>query len=177
MGHKYSLVLSRKITDEESAILLESGCHGATFATDSLPTDPEFKVTRVNIDDTVSPSLEEAIQSGLDAVIRVPDLSVPGLHVPALPVAKKAGHSAVVAGEVMDDEPSAGGEVSEVEAAEANPKGAANGKAGAKRAANGKASPKRAANGTAGAKRTVNRKAPETTDDARELSEAGAAAD
>ena len=117
MGHKYSLILGREITDEESAILLESGCYSATFVTDSLPTDPEVKVTKVDIDDTISSSLEKAIESGLDAVNQVPDLKVSALRVPALPVEKKATQPAVVAGEVMDDELSAG---SDVAAAEAN---------------------------------------------------------
>jgi hypothetical protein len=100
LGHKYSLILSREITDEESEILQESGCYGATFITDTLPTDPTVKVTKIDIDDTVSPSLENAIQSGLDAVIQVPELSVPGLLVPALPVEKRTEQSAVIAGEV-----------------------------------------------------------------------------
>jgi hypothetical protein len=174
LGHKYSLILSRIITDEESAILLESGCSSATFVIGSLPTDPEVKVTKVDIDDTVSPSLEKAIESGLEAVIQVPDLSLSGLHVPALPVEGKAepvegkaepvedkalpvegkaDRSAVVAGEVVDDELGAG---SEVEVAEANAKQAVNGKA------------KRTANGKASAKRTVKRKTAEATDDAKD---------
>lgn len=118
LGHKYSLILSRKITDEESAILQEAGCYGAMFVTDSLPTDPEVKVTKVDIDDTVSPSLEKAIESGLDAVIQVPNLSVPALRVPALPV-EKTGQPTVVAGEVMDDDLSSGNE-EEVGEANAN---------------------------------------------------------
>jgi hypothetical protein len=118
LGHKYSLILGREITDEESAILLDSGCYGATFVTDSLPTDPEVKVTKLDIDDTVSSSLEKAIESGLEAVNQVPDLSVSALRVPALPVEKKVGQPAVVAGEVMGDELSAGSEeeVSEAKA-------------------------------------------------------------
>jgi hypothetical protein len=165
LGHKYSLILSRTITDEESAILQESGCYGANFVTDSLPTDPDVKVTKIDINDTVSSSLEKAIESGLDAVIQVPDLSVPGLRVPALPVEKKADQPAVVAGEVMDDDLSVG---NEEEVGEANAKRAAN---GSKRAANGKAKAKRTANGKATAKTA------ESADDAKELSEAGTAAD
>jgi hypothetical protein len=154
LGHKYSLILSREITDEETVILQEAGCYGATFVTESLPTDPKVKVTKVDIDDTVSSSLEKAIESGLDAVIQVPDLSAPALQVPALPVAKKPDESDVVVGEVMDDEPSVADEVQAVEA-------------------NGK----RAANGKAGAKRTANRKTARSADDAKELSEAGAMVD
>jgi hypothetical protein len=178
VGHKYSLILSREITHEESEILQESGCYGATFVTDSLPTDPEVKVTKVDIYDTVSPSLEKAIESGLEAAKKVPELGVPGLHVPALPVEKKTDQPDIVAGEVIEDEPSVG---NEEEVGEASVKQADNGKTSAKRTVNGKASAKRTTNGKASAKRTVNRKAPaeaaESADDANELSEAGIAAD
>jgi len=154
MGHKYSLILSREITDEESAILQDSGCYGATFATGTLPTDPKVKVTTVDVDDTVSPSLEKAIESGLDAVIQVPDLSAPGLRVPALPVEKRADQLDVVTGEVIDDELAAGrgAEVAEV-------------------------TTKPAVIGNGSAKRAANRKTAESAGDAKELSEAGAAAD
>jgi hypothetical protein len=94
VGHKYSLILSREVTHEESEILQESGCYGATFVTDSLPTDPNVTVTKVDIDDTVSPSLEKAIESGLEAANKVPELSVAGLNVPALPVEKRADQPA-----------------------------------------------------------------------------------
>jgi hypothetical protein len=175
LGHKYSLILSREITQEESEILRESGCYGATFVTDSLPTDLDVKVTKVDVDDTVSESLEKAIESGLEAAKKVPELSVPGLQVPALPVAKKADQPGVVAGEVIevvDGVPSA---ENEEELVEASVSSAANGKAGPKPAANGKTSTKSATNGRSGAKRTTNRKAPartSSTDDAKELSEA-----
>ncbi len=85
MGYKFSLVLSREITAEESAILQNAGCASAVFTTDTLPTDAAVVVTKLEFDDTVSPSLAEAIESGLDAVRNVPELSVPGLTVPAQP--------------------------------------------------------------------------------------------
>jgi hypothetical protein len=179
LGHKYSLILSREITQEESEILRESGCYGATFVTDSLPTDLDVKVTKVDVDDTVSESLEKAIESGLEAAKKVPELSVPGLHVPALPVEKKADQPGVVAGELVDVVPSAGNEEEAIEASVdpvANGKAAANGKS----AANGKTSTKPAANGRNGTKRTANRKAAaktEPADDAKELSEAVVAID
>jgi hypothetical protein len=113
LGHKYSLILSREITHEESVTLQESGCYGATFEIDSLPTDPKVKVTRVDIDDAVSPSLEKAIESGLEAAKKVPELSVPGLNVPALPVEKKADQPDTVAGEVIDEPTAAGNEEAE----------------------------------------------------------------
>lgn len=85
MGYKFTLVLSRVITDEESVILQEAGCAGAVFGTDTLPTNAEVTVTKIDFDDTASPSLAEAIESGLQAVKKVPELSVPGLIVPAQP--------------------------------------------------------------------------------------------
>jgi hypothetical protein len=180
LGHKYSLILSREITQEESEILRESGCYGATFVTDSLPTDLDVKVTKVDVDDTVSESLENAIESGLEAAKKVPELSVPGLQVPALPVEKKADQPGVVAGEVIDVVPSV---ENEEELVEASVSSVANGKAGTKpaaangktAAANGKTSTKSAANGRTGTKRTTNQKAAARTspaDDAKELSEA-----
>jgi hypothetical protein len=175
LGHKYSLILSREITEEESEILRESGCYGATFVTDSLPTDLDVKVTKVDVDDTVSESLEKAIESGLEAAKKVPELSVPGLHVPALPVEKKAEQPGVVAGEIIDAVSSAGSEEAAVEASTepvaANGKSAVNGKS----AANGKTSTKPAANGRTGTKRTTSQKAAaraSSADDAKELSEA-----
>ena len=175
MGHKYSLILSREITQEESEILREAGCYGATFVTDSLPTDPDVKVTKVDVEDAVSESLEKAIESGLEAAKKVPELGVPGLYVPALPVEKKAGHPEVIAGEVIDVVPSAENEEEEA-AAEASVNPVANGKAGIKpAAANGKTNTKPAANGRSGTKRTTNQKAAvraSSADDAKELSEA-----
>lgn len=85
MGHKFSLVLSREITDRESAALQEAGCVGAVFTADSHPTSPDVTVTKMDFDDPASPSLAEAIQMALDAVATVPDLTVPSLTVPAQP--------------------------------------------------------------------------------------------
>lgn len=109
MGHKFSLVLSREITDEESALLEKAGCSGAVFAKDTLPTDAAVPVTKMDFDDTVSPSLAEAIEAALEAVKQVPDLSVPGLNVPAVPRAdadgeSTAGDANVIAGEVVAGE-------------------------------------------------------------------------
>ena len=85
MGHKFSLVLSREITGEESVILQGAGCADAIFATDSLPANADVPVTKMDFDDTESPSLAEAIGSALEAVKKLPDLSVPALNVPAQP--------------------------------------------------------------------------------------------
>jgi hypothetical protein len=85
VGYRFSLVLSREITDDESAILRDAGCGDAVFGTDTLPTNADVTVTKMDFDDTASPSLADAIQSALDAVKAVPELSVPGLTVPAQP--------------------------------------------------------------------------------------------
>jgi hypothetical protein len=98
VGHKFSLVLSREITDDESVILQREGCAAAIFGTQPLPTDAEVTVTKLDFDDTVFPSLAEAIEAALEAVKKVPDLSVPGLTVPAQP----AGVAPVVEGEVIE---------------------------------------------------------------------------
>jgi hypothetical protein len=85
VGHKFSLVLNREITDDESATLREAGCEGAVFCTDSHPANPDLSVTKMDFDDEKSPSLAEAIESVFEAVkrVEVPDLSIPGLTVPA----------------------------------------------------------------------------------------------
>jgi hypothetical protein len=90
LGHKFSLILSREITGEESAILQDAGCAGAIFATDSLPANADVAVTKMDFDDTVSPSLAEAIGSAFEAVKNVPDLSIPALTVPAQPTRDQA---------------------------------------------------------------------------------------
>lgn len=53
----------------------------------------------MDFDDTISPSLAEAIESALEAVKIVPDLSVPGLTVPAQP-AQAAGEDSAEAATV-----------------------------------------------------------------------------
>jgi hypothetical protein len=103
MGYRFSLVLSREITEEESSLLQEAGCAAAIFGSDSLPTNAEVPVTKMDFDDTVSPTLAEAIESALEAVKKVPDLSVPGLTVPAQPAEAPAAEPGVVAGTVVSD--------------------------------------------------------------------------
>jgi hypothetical protein len=82
LGHKFSVILSRQITDEESVILQDAGRSGATFGIDSLPADADVSVTKIDFDDVVSPSLGEAIQAALEAVNTLPNLSVPLMSVP-----------------------------------------------------------------------------------------------
>ena len=103
MGYRFSLVLSREITDEESTVLREAGCSAAVFGTDSLPTNAEVTVTSMDFDDILSPSLAEAIESALEAVKEVPGLSVPGLTVPAQPAGPSDEEPKVVAGEVVEE--------------------------------------------------------------------------
>jgi hypothetical protein len=83
VGYRFTLVLSREVTAEETAMLEKEGCAGAVFGSDSFPTNAEISVTKMDFDVTSSPSLAEAIESALEAVKAVPDLSVPGLTVPA----------------------------------------------------------------------------------------------
>jgi hypothetical protein len=103
VGYRFSLILSREITDDESAILKEAGCSSATFGTDSLPTNADVTVTKMDFDDTVSPTLADAIQNGLDAVKNVPDLGVPGLTVPAQPAGPVTEDHEVIAGEIIEE--------------------------------------------------------------------------
>ena len=84
VGYRFSLVLSREITDGETVILKETaGAGGPVFTTDSHPVNADVTVTKMDFDDTISPSLAAAIESALAAVKGVPDLSVPGLSVAA----------------------------------------------------------------------------------------------
>jgi hypothetical protein len=85
MGFKFTVVLSREITDDESAILQEANRTAPVFGSDTLPTNADVPVTKMDFDDTISPSLEEAIESALESVKKVQELSVPGLTVPAQP--------------------------------------------------------------------------------------------
>jgi hypothetical protein len=113
VGYKFSLVLSREITDDESVILKEAGCACAVFGIDTLPTNADITVTKMDFDDTESPSLADAIESALEAVKKVPELTVPGLTVPAQPAGPVAeespgGEADLIMGEVVvEEEPAA----------------------------------------------------------------------
>ena len=88
MGYVFSLVLSREITEDEMTTL---ACGGAAdFGTDVLPTDAEVTVTKMDVDDTASLTLADAIESALAAVAEVPDLSVSELTVPPQPAGAEA---------------------------------------------------------------------------------------
>lgn len=103
MGYKFTLILSREITDDESAILRDASCVNAVFGSDTLPTSADVPVTKMDFDTTSFPTLADAIQAGLDAVMKVPDLSVPGLTVPPQPAVLEAEE--VLEGVIVQDEP------------------------------------------------------------------------
>jgi hypothetical protein len=84
VSHEFSLVLSRKITDDEAETLIAAGPGGAALGAASLPTDPEVTVTRLDFD-TESPTLGEAIREALEALKKVSDLTAASLEVPAQP--------------------------------------------------------------------------------------------
>jgi len=87
MGYQFTLTLNRKISDDESAVLREAGCGGASISTVPYPTgaDPDLVVTQFDFDDAASPTLEAAITTALEAVNVVPDLSVATFSAPAQP--------------------------------------------------------------------------------------------
>jgi hypothetical protein len=82
MSYEFTLFLSREITDDESAALQTAGCAGATITTDSYMAN---SVTRLDFDTSEAPTLAEAIQSALDSVKTVPELTVASLEVPPQP--------------------------------------------------------------------------------------------
>jgi hypothetical protein len=95
VGYKFSLVLSREVTDEESVLLKDAGCSAAVFGTDSLPANADVIVTKLDFDDTDSPGLAEALESALQAVKTVPDLVASGLMVPTQLAASPAREAKV----------------------------------------------------------------------------------
>jgi hypothetical protein len=97
VGYKFSLVLSREITETESAAMLEGISAGVVFGADSVPTNADITATRMDFDDTGSPSLAAAIESALEAVKKIPGLTVPGLTVPAQPAEAASDRTAAVA--------------------------------------------------------------------------------
>jgi hypothetical protein len=117
VGYKFTLVLDREITDEESAILQEAGCNDAIFGPDTLPTNPDVRVTKIDFDTTSFPTLAEAIQSALDAVKAVSNLGVPGLTVPAQPAGPPDGEEQAAAAEETGEQAAAAEETGEQAAA------------------------------------------------------------
>ncbi|MEU7181554.1 MULTISPECIES: hypothetical protein [Streptomyces] len=91
MTHRFSLVLNREVTEQEIAALKAASCADISFAADTLPTDAEIPVSRLEFEDAVTPTLAEAIEAGFETVKVIPELSIPGLSVPAQPAAAQDG--------------------------------------------------------------------------------------
>jgi hypothetical protein len=85
MGHKFTLILNRTISEDETGALKASGCQDASFMSVPVPGDADATVTQMDFDAEATSSLSEAIEAALSAVKKIPDLSVPTLHVPAQP--------------------------------------------------------------------------------------------
>jgi hypothetical protein len=128
VGNKFTLVLNREITEDETGVLRESGCADASVTSVTVPGTDDTVVTQMEFDTDAGPSLSEAIEAALEAVKTVPDLSVPTLTVPAQPAQPTENGAAAEptvlegavleegAGEPGSDEPTA---ISEPEAAAA----------------------------------------------------------
>jgi uncharacterized protein (DUF1501 family) len=99
MGHRFSLVLNREVTEQETVTLKETSPAALSFSSDTLPTDAEIPVTRIDFEDEVTPTLAEAIEAGFETVKAIPELSIPGLSVPAQPAATDAGEDGTAAKE------------------------------------------------------------------------------
>jgi hypothetical protein len=87
MGNKFTLILNREISEDESGILREAGCADATVTSVTVPGTDDTVVSQLEFDTDAGPSLAEAIEAALAAVEKVPDLTVPTLTVPAQPAA------------------------------------------------------------------------------------------
>ncbi|MEW1552336.1 hypothetical protein [Streptomyces tsukubensis] len=103
MGHHFSLILDREVTEQETVALKEKSGASMSFATVALPTDAEVAVTRITFEDDVTATLAEAIEAGFEAVRAIPGITIPGLSVPAQPAADDADDAAG-AGEVAAGE-------------------------------------------------------------------------
>jgi hypothetical protein len=104
MGHHFSLILDRELTEQETVTLKEESTANILFASATLPTDAAVSVTRVTFEDDVTPTLAEAIEAGFEAVRTIPNLTIPGLSVPAQPPAAEADAAEVTVGERAGDE-------------------------------------------------------------------------
>jgi hypothetical protein len=85
MGHKFTLILNREISEDETGALKASGCQDASITSVPVPGDVDATVTQMDFDTEAKASLAEAIEAALSAVNEIPDLSVPTLDVPAQP--------------------------------------------------------------------------------------------
>jgi hypothetical protein len=117
--HKFTLTLNREISEGETGVLRASGCRDAAITSVLVPGDADTTVTRMDFDTEATSSLAEAIQAALDAVKKIPDLSVPTLDVPAQPSTAPPAE-----GEGRATGPGViSGEFEEIKTAEAEPSG------------------------------------------------------
>jgi hypothetical protein len=84
MAYEFTMVLNRQITPDEVSLLHEAGCDDAAITTATVGVDSEEVVTQMDFA-REAPSLTEAIQSALDAVKSVSELTAITLTVPAQP--------------------------------------------------------------------------------------------
>jgi hypothetical protein len=85
MGYKFTLVLSREITEEEIGVLTDAGCPDSAISTAELPTAGKEPATQMEFDTEASETLAGAMEMALDAVKTIPDLRPFTLEVPAQP--------------------------------------------------------------------------------------------
>jgi hypothetical protein len=85
MGYKFTLVLSREITEEEISALKDAGCPDSAISMTELPTAEKEPATQMEFDTEASKTLAGAMEMALDAVKTIPDLRPFSLEVPAQP--------------------------------------------------------------------------------------------
>ncbi len=85
MGYKFTLVLSREITEEEISALKDAGCPDSAISMTELPTAEKESATQMEFDTDASKTLAGAMEMALDAVKTIPDLRPFTLEVPAQP--------------------------------------------------------------------------------------------
>jgi hypothetical protein len=117
MSYEFTLVLSREITDEESEALQKVGCAGASLSTAKLPTNADVTVTQLDFD-IDGASLAAVIESALEAVLTVPDLTAASLIVPPQPSGLTDDDGKVVEGQVVPAAPATEATAPEVVSAE-----------------------------------------------------------
>jgi len=85
MGYKFTLVLSREITEEEVSALKDAGCPDSAISMTELPTAEKEPATQMEFDTEASKTLAGAMEMALDAVKTIPGLRPFTLEVPAQP--------------------------------------------------------------------------------------------
>jgi hypothetical protein len=85
MGYKFTMVLSREITEEEISALKDAGCPDSAVSTTELPTKKDTPATQMDFDTEASATLAGAMELALEAVKTIPDLRPITLEVPPQP--------------------------------------------------------------------------------------------